>query len=288
MKTLRDLIVGLGMFGVTSLGVNEAVYAQDQEQQKKEDETAQWLNLGGLVLQLGGLNPDLTLGQRQLSGVTGNFLSEEGRKMHELKASREGRDQIIINQGPQDGQTSVIYEQKVPENLVIRGGNYLPAPGYVWDNPNDKDNLTVIKIEDLPIEERLERAYDNGNDLVFSCKYYHDSNGNGVWEFDEFNGIKGVFNSDEKITIVSLYHNRGYEGRMLELEVLNDDGETVIMRKVPIKSNDFWGSQRRFEKGAFKPGDYLAIARAGETYIGKLKFKVVEKEEEKESIEKKE
>ncbi|MEK6880618.1 MAG: hypothetical protein AABY22_13460, partial [Nanoarchaeota archaeon] len=240
MKTLRDLIVGLGMFGVTSLGVNEAVYAQDQEQQKKEDETAQWLNLGGLVLQLGGLNPDLTLGQRQLSGVTGNFLSEEGRKMHELKASREGRDQIIINQGPQDGQTSVIYEQKVPENLVIRGGNYLPAPGYVWDNPNDKDNLTVIKIEDLPIEERLERAYDNGNDLVFSCKYYHDSNGNGVWEFDEFNGIKGVFNSDEKITIVSLYHNRGYEGRMLELEVLNDDGETVIMRKVPIKSNDFW------------------------------------------------
>ncbi len=79
--------------------------------------------VGGLprVLQPGAYRDSIEKEERE----------KEREYQREMQGRREGRNNQNI----------------IPENLYIRGGRYLVAPGYEWVNPSDDADLRVRKIK---------------------------------------------------------------------------------------------------------------------------------------------
>ena len=129
----------------------------------------------------------------------GSALKTLGDMEHQKEVAREGRSQVNINQ---EGQNTGLEK-------------YVPAPGCVWANPKDPDDLTVRPSLGTP----------------FAANDWKDFNYNQVIEPNEFAGVKDVFYDNEPI-IFGLYPRFVKSAR---LELYSPNGEKIREGKISKK-----------------------------------------------------
>lgn len=207
-KSLAAALLGFGILGAGSVpayaqqnvkyAANPVKYVHCTQQKATED-----ISPGELLTLLGVMAESSKKPETQNLGAV---LSTLGVMKHQKEVAREGRAQVNINQGGGRQEAA----------------RYVPAPGCVWANPEDPNNLTVKR----------------SIGVAFVANYWRDLNYNGRAELNEYVGIKDRFNDNE--TIILAIHDQAGQGidEVLKLKVYDPKGKRVFRK---IVNNGGWG-----------------------------------------------
>ncbi len=135
--------------------------------------------------------------------IMGEYFRSEGGRQARIDAAREGRTEVIIVNGGEEDE-----ERK----------NYLPE-GYVDPRFRKGD------------EKR-------SNPEFFTCKDWIDRNNDNGCDYEEFIGIKNIFNPSEGIKIISAWDYK--RGKMSRLLVEDSAGEVVFSREELIPEDSYF------------------------------------------------
>ncbi|HEB46874.1 MAG TPA: hypothetical protein ENI22_00200 [Candidatus Pacearchaeota archaeon] len=166
------------------------------------------------------------------------YVSLLGQMRYQKEVIREGRTQINI----QGGQT-----QRTPENVIYSEGNYFPAPGFTWTDPENPNDLNLRK----------------SIGVVFAANYWRDFNNNGLVDPNEYIGIKNRFYENEEMILV-LYSPESQEiEREINWDVYGPKGEFVLggSRTNGMGANQIGGEASfLIEKEGY--GNYVVVWRS--------------------------
>lgn len=132
------------------------------------------------------------------------YISLLGQMRYQKEIVREGRTQINISPGEQT------QNQRAPENIIYSEGEYFPAPGFAWANPENPNDLT------------LRRSMG----VAFAANYWRDFDNDGLADPNEFVGVKDKFYDTEDILLV-LYGEQGAE-REIRYEIYDPKGRLYV------------------------------------------------------------
>ncbi len=128
------------------------------------------------------------------------YVSLLGQMRYQKEVIREGRTQINM----QGGQT-----QRTPENVIYSEGNYFPAPGFTWADPENPNDLNLRK----------------SIGVVFAANYWRDFDNNGLADPNEYIGIKNRFLDTESMILV--LYKQETESRVM-WEVYGPKGDKIF------------------------------------------------------------
>jgi len=156
---------------------------------------------------------------------------------------------------------------------------------YVNENKESYEQKRVSEPAAPPVQQRELTEKEKmifgrmklGKSFVFTCNYYHhysDFANYDEFSCDNFVNVKTNFESDEKITVVSILYGEQDKEFIMKKELLDKNGDLVKM----FKSISTWGwvDTDVISQGELKPGDYTIVLYGEDKYIGMEEFKVTE------------
>lgn len=266
-----------------------------------EKKSIPWAEIARIVGELGQQDASKMTPEQKREALA-RALANYGMRQHEIDVAEAGRDQINIYNGRQDNQNASV-EEFLPENVIYSDGSFSPAPGYVWvdgANPNDlrvkkesvRENVITVngKLRPAPgytwvdrddpdnfnVRRREDRVLYN---LLFGK--WDDKNDNGVIDgIREIKQIRKKFRvGDQMRAYFCQETTENVKGEKVIMRVLREDGSVYAEGIGENQEEDQRVICRTFhETEYFKPGKYqLAWYSEDGTLLSIKEFEVVKK-----------
>jgi len=193
-------------------------------------------------------------------GTASSSCTPEGRSLA-LSLFRQGASDAIAHElNPHETNVNVYNQgqnnQRLPENVIKTETGYMPASGYTWANPNNK-NLGVVKIPNWDeYRIRNERVGDWIAPPSFTFLDWKDTNKDTHTGKDELIGLGNYFKfkeGQEKLYVNCGSIWQGVKGKrlMIKLEETKT-GNIIGIKELPTFTKDYKLAVKRFytEKNA--------------------------------------
>ncbi|NCO11193.1 hypothetical protein CO038_00505 [Candidatus Pacearchaeota archaeon CG_4_9_14_0_2_um_filter_39_13] len=221
--------------------------------------------VGGMVA---GYKSQTTTGKKSAAyGELSGMLIRESQMHGNVRAAREGRDQVIVNNGnPRiTEEREVVYNLKEPYVIDGRTGEIRPA-----NAPRTEQKKTI---------NGLFNSKDFGSVVMGTCNYMGDFDNDGMLDYpeeflsDNEPGMKDVFKMNEKIT---LQYGASRQIPNIGLKLFDSEGRVVDEF---TSDESLWAVQRIYNFGEdsdahLHSGKYRTVWYSGEKFIGSWTFEV--------------
>lgn len=161
-----------------------------------------------------------------------------------------GRSEVNVNVNANRSRENSKKYSLPPENVLLTHEGYIPDKDYVWINPEEKNDLSVRKIQNIDYSSESVPEF-------FVANYWKDLNENRVPEVQEIVGYMGGnkrdFNQGENISFWIQNFDRD-AGLAIEFKIYDPKGKEIY-------SNTFAGREKGMcqalpDFGGFSP-DYF-------------------------------